>query len=180
MEGMKKIENAVEMNESLFEYYYAKRPTQKQFCKIFGKEIALPRSSLNYGKSYVFNGGVQSCCEMDDYMNHIIDIIVERFNIEKRPNSCLVNWYANGDEYIGYHKDNENSLEHQPLFICSFGEERVLKFKHTGTGEVHDFSLPHGSLLKFPYEINDNYKHSIPKSKKITKPRISFSFRYIK
>lgn len=93
-------------------------------------------------------------------------------------NSCLLNLYHNGDESMAYHSDDEKSLgENTVIASLSFGAERKFSFKHKQTGEVVFVSLEHGSLLLMKDTTQTYWLHSLPKSKKITSPRINLTFR---
>jgi alkylated DNA repair dioxygenase AlkB len=93
-------------------------------------------------------------------------------------NSCLLNLYHNGEESMAYHSDDENSLgENTVIASLSFGAERKFSFKHKRSGETISISLEHGSFLLMKDATQTHWLHSLPKSKKITSPRINLTFR---
>ena len=95
-------------------------------------------------------------------------------------NSCLLNLYHGGSEGMGWHSDNEKEL--QPLATIaslSLGEERKFAFKHKTTKETISLTLHSGSLLLMKGEIQQHWLHQLPKTKKITVPRINLTFRNI-
>ena len=163
------------------------RPTEEQMCIIFGKNIEIPRRNKTFGVNYKFKGSIQSVEPLEplnDLMIDIRDKIITHFNanldIEGVPNSCLVNWYENGDEYIGYHSDDERVLvEGKPIYIVSLGEERMFKMKSKEDNSVVDFVLENGSLFVMTGTTQKTHKHSIPKTKKVKDIRISLTFRYV-
>ena len=64
-------------------------------------------------------------------------------------NSALVNWYANGHEYIAKHSDDERDLVAPPtVATLSLGQERTLRIRWKGGagGKVKDVQLKHGSV----------------------------------
>lgn len=66
-------------------------------------------------------------------------------------NSVLVNLYQDGDDYVGWHADNECELGKQP-FIASltFGAERQSEFQHKKSSEHGRLLLRSGTLqVKF-------------------------------
>jgi alkylated DNA repair dioxygenase AlkB len=61
----------------------------------------------------------------------------------------------------------------------SFGAERKFSFKHKQTKQTISLVLEHGSLLIMKDATQTNWLHCLPKSKKITRPRINLTFRTI-
>ena len=93
-------------------------------------------------------------------------------------NSCLLNLYHNGNEAIGWHSDDEKSIEeNSSITSVSFGAERKFSFKHKQSNKIISVLLEHGSLLLMKDTTQKNWLHSLPKSKKITLPRINLTFR---
>jgi len=72
------------------------------------------------------------------------------------------------------------SLEpNSTIASLSLGAERKFSFKHKQTKETISLILEHGSLLVMKDVTQSNWLHSLPKSKKITRPRINLTFRTI-
>ena len=104
--------------------------------------------------------------------------IVEKLTETKKFNSCLLNLYQNGSEGIGWHSDDEKSIEkNSTIASLSFGAERKFSFKHKQTKLTISLVLEHGSLLIMKDATQTNWLHSLPKSEKITEPRINLTFR---
>lgn len=80
-------------------------------------------------------------------------------------NQVLVNWYANGNHYIGAHSDNERELvEHSPVISISLGQERVFRVRNKITSEViHDIPMAHNSYLVMCGKMQSKYLHEVPK-----------------
>jgi alkylated DNA repair dioxygenase AlkB len=117
-------------------------------------------------------------------------------------NFCLVNYYANGNDSISFHSDDERFLGHNPCIASlSLGGEREFQMKHkpppsNGTqGQAQSQSSTQKGLvqgqLKMPLGSGDmvvmrgttqsNWLHSIPKRKAQggggVKGRINITFR---
>jgi len=93
-------------------------------------------------------------------------------------NSCLLNLYHDGSEGMGWHSDDEKTLGRDPAIASvSFGAERVFKLKHRGSKEVVSVLLEHGSLLVMKGETQHHWVHAMPKTRKISTPRINLTFR---
>jgi len=77
---------------------------------------------------------------------------------------------------VRWHSDDEESLEpNSTIASWSLGAERKFSFKHKQTRQTISLVLERGSLLKV--DTQTNWLHSLPKSKKITGPRINLTFR---
>lgn len=171
--------------------------------KMYGKEINLNRSSISYVsnsvKNYKYPGSKKSISiewdgypdnnkdfldpwgNPDPFNDHLIsheeitmlmDLINEEFN--ENLNYALVNVYHNGDDYLGFHRDDKIK-KGTSIYSLSFGATRKMVFKNND--EKHELILNSGTLLKFTYEQNQKYKHSIPKQTKIKDIRINITFR---
>jgi alkylated DNA repair dioxygenase AlkB len=93
-------------------------------------------------------------------------------------NSCLLNLYHNGDEGMAWHSDDEKTLgENSSIASFSFGAERKFSFKHRQTKETLSMMLEHGSLLVMKGTTQTHWLHCLPKSKRVTTPRVNLTFR---
>ena len=93
-------------------------------------------------------------------------------------NSCLLNLYNDGNEGIGWHSDDEKSIEDgSSIASVSLGAKRKFSFKHKQSNKTISVLLEHGSLLLMKGVTQKKWLHSLPKSSKITLPRINLTFR---
>jgi alkylated DNA repair dioxygenase AlkB len=116
-----------------------------------------------------------------DLVNDLLRRKVEE-HVGIKFNSCLLNLYHNGNEGMGWHSDDEESLgKNNTIASLSFGAERKFSFKHKHkqTKQTISLVLEHGSLLIMKDATQSNWLHSLPKSKNITQPRINLTFRII-
>jgi len=148
---------------------------------IFGKHIVARRKVAWYGDSdytYTYSNTTKQALVWTKELSDLKQI-VEEFT-ETKFNSCLLNLYHDGNEGIAWHSDDEKSLEKNSIIASlSFGAERKFSFKHKQTKETISVVLEHGSLLIMKDATQTNWLHSLPKSKKITRPRINLTFRTI-
>ena len=95
-------------------------------------------------------------------------------------NSVLVNLYRNGEDYVGWHADNEPELGEQP-FIASltFGVERQFCFRHKKTSKTGRILLRSGTLLIMQPDFQQHWLHSVPIDKNVTQGRINLTFRKV-
>lgn len=93
-------------------------------------------------------------------------------------NSCLLNLYHSGAEGMGWHSDDEASLEREVPIVCiSLGAERNFRFRHKQLPLKAEISLEAGSLLVMRGETQRHWQHGIPKMMRVCEPRISLTFR---
>ncbi|HET7148714.1 MAG TPA: alpha-ketoglutarate-dependent dioxygenase AlkB [Candidatus Nitrosopolaris sp.] len=148
---------------------------------IFGKHIVARRKVAWYGDSdylYTYSNTTKQALswtkELSDLKQMVEDLTETKFN------SCLLNLYHNGSEGIAWHSDDEKSLgKNSTIASLSFGAERKFYFKHKQSKQTNSVLLEHGSLLIMKDATQTNWLHSLPKSKKITTPRINLTFRTI-
>ena len=146
---------------------------------IFGKHIVVKRKVAWYGDSdylYTYSNTTKQALA---WTKELLDLkqIVEKLT-ETKFNSCLLNLYHGGNEGIGWHSDDEESLEpNSTIASLSLGAERKFSFKHKQTKQTISLLLEHGSLLIMRDATQTNWLHSLPKSKTIAGPRINLTFR---
>lgn len=95
-------------------------------------------------------------------------------------NSVLVNLYRNGNDYVGWHSDNEQELGEQP-FITSltFGAERRFEFRHKKSSENGRILLRRGTLLLMQPAFQHHWLHCVPIDQSITEERVNLTFRKV-
>jgi alkylated DNA repair dioxygenase AlkB len=149
---------------------------------IFGKHIVTKRKVAWYGDSdylYTYSNTTKQALAWTKELSDLKQV-VEELAAGIKFNSCLLNLYHNGNEGVAWHSDDEKSLgKNTTIASLSFGAERKFSFKHKQTKQTISLVLEHGSLLIMKDATQTNWLHSLPKSKKITRPRISLTFRTI-
>ncbi|MGZ4955191.1 MAG: alpha-ketoglutarate-dependent dioxygenase AlkB family protein [Methylobacter sp.] len=95
-------------------------------------------------------------------------------------NSVLANLYRNGNDYVGWHSDNEPELGEQP-FIASltFGAERQFEFRHKKSSENGKVLLRSGTLLIMQPNFQHHWLHGVPIDQSVTEGRINLTFRKV-
>lgn len=94
-----------------------------------------------------------------------------------RYRNVLLNLYEDGNVGLGWHSDREHWEEDSSIASVSLGAERRFDFRHNDTNEKVSIVLEHGSLLEIKGLLQHFWKHHLPKSKKVTLPRINLTFR---
>ncbi len=148
---------------------------------IFGKHIVTKRKAAWYGDSdylYTYSNTTKHALPWTKELSELKQIVEEL--AETKFNSCLLNLYHNGDEGMGWHSDDEESLgKNNTIASLSLGAERKFLLKHKQTKQTLSLVLEHGSLLIMKDSTQANWLHILPKSKNITQPRINLTFRTI-
>jgi alpha-ketoglutarate-dependent dioxygenase alkB family protein 2 len=163
---------------------------------IHGQKKVVPRKQMWYSDpkaNYRFSGN-----EMKEQvwpsLLYDIRIILNEFIKDKGfipsdsdigLNSVLVNYYRNGNDYIGWHSDKIGDLiqiQGQTIIVSlTFGVMRpfILRRKDDHSRK-YSINLAHGDLLIIKGKTNDYWQHSVPKRTTIKKPRINLTFRLVK
>ena len=157
-------------------------PWERHCLKIFGRTIDAPRLSCWIGDAdavYTYSRtrfvphpwtpalselrrGVESACDA-------------RFN------SVLCNLYRDGNDAMGWHSANEPELGDEPVIASlSFGATRRFRLRHRSDPSLRlDLDLEPGSLLLMRGATQKNYRHDLPRTKRIIGERINLTFRLI-
>jgi alkylated DNA repair dioxygenase AlkB len=146
---------------------------------LFGKHFITKRKIAWYGDAaycYTYSNITRQALLWTPELSLLKKLAEEHTNITF--NACLLNLYHNGQEGMGWHSDDESELEKNACIASfSFGAERKFSFRHKRTKQTASVILEHGSLLLMKDDTQVNWLHSLPKSKKILKPRINLTFR---
>ncbi len=180
---------SLDIAKHYYDYFHPQQNTiewQTETIKIFGKSILVPRLVAWYGdKNYAYSGVVHLAKKWDEKLNEIrqfIDILTTNIapTFHNNYNSVLLNFYANGEQYMGFHKDNEKSLGIKPIIASvSLGANRKFSCKTTQNNQTVNFNLHNGSLLIMGGDFQKDFSHALPKQKKVQQARINLTFRNI-
>jgi alkylated DNA repair dioxygenase AlkB len=155
---------------------------QQDRMKFYGREVDLPRLTAWYGEA------------MDNYSYSGInmnakpwtpELLFIKRRVEKSAGmkftSVLLNYYRNGNDSVSWHRDNEKVLRANPVIASvSFGATRTFKFRHVDNHRmVKSIELENGMYILMKGETQHKWEHTIPKSAKVTGPRVSLTFRIL-
>lgn len=148
---------------------------------IFGKHIITKRKAAWYGDerySYTYSNTTKQALPWTAGLLELKQMVEAITGITF--NSCLLNLYHNGDEGMAWHSDDEAELgRNTTIASLSFGAERKFSFKHKKGKQTVSVMLESGSLLVMKDATQTHWLHSLPKSKRVIKPRINLTFRTI-
>jgi len=147
--------------------------------KMYGKSIPTPRLLSALGDEDVSNSyKVTSNYPFTDLTRQLKEKLEKSLDCKFR--YAQMNYYRNGNDYIGFHCDSE-VYEGDIIASISLGVKRrfVLrhkKWKENSTDKV-EFELLGGSLIVMKGDMQDYWKHAVPKQPKVTESRINLTFR---
>ncbi|WP_111672279.1 alpha-ketoglutarate-dependent dioxygenase AlkB family protein [Algoriphagus litoralis] len=148
--------------------------------RMFGKMVMQPRLTALYGnetKPYGYSGISMTpfpwTPELMEIKRKLLDFTEVEFT------HVLCNFYRNGQDSMGWHRDNESVLGRNPTIASvTFGATRMFQMRHYETKKQKvQVPLTHGSLLIMSGESQHYWEHQIPKTKRNLGPRINLTFR---
>lgn len=147
---------------------------------VFGKWHKTPRLQAFHGDQNL--GYSYSGKPLESYpWSPALLLIKEKLqDLGYEPNVVLANCYRDGNDKMGWHRDNEPELGQNPTILSlSLGAERDFHLRHVVTKDRVDLKLEHGSLLVMGGESQHCWEHQLPSRKRISEPRINLTFRKI-
>lgn len=165
----------------LFDLLYKEVPWRHDEIRMWGKTHRLPRLQQWFGEpgqTYTWSGIRMG---PTPWLPSLLRI---RAKVEEasghRFNTVLANLYRDGQDTVGWHADDEADLGPDPVIASvSLGAERDFVLRHNTLEEHRNVKvlLTHGSLLVMSDGSQANWKHAVPRRKRITAPRINLTFR---
>ena len=154
-------------------------PWESDEVVMFGKRIVTSRKVAWFGDerfAYKYSGSEKVALPWSPLLKELKEK-VEALSGEVF-NSCLLNLYHDGSEGMGWHSDDESSIvRDSAIASLSLGVARKFSFKHRETKEAVSLLLERGSLLVMKGETQRFWVHALPKTKKVSEPRINLTFR---
>lgn len=182
-------------DETEFEALWQLRPTEANYISLFGREIATPRRFQAYGIPYRFSGKLHKALPIPEMLQPLIKYANSFDYFKTWPedqqsfNGVLVNWYQDGNDYIGFHADDEKDLNKSPngtsvVFSISFGATRLFHLKPKNKSMDYEMkcTLENGSVVVMGGLCQSTHKHSIPKCppNEVVGRRINITLRNFK
>jgi len=154
-------------------------PWKQDEVVMFGKKIMTKRkvawyadAGINYTYAGVKKSGLQWTEPLLKIKQKVEAITGSTYN------ACLLNLYHEGEEGMGWHRDNEKEIvAESSIASVSLGAARKFAFKHATTNERVDIELENGSLLDMKGAIQQYWYHALPKTMRIKQLRINLTFR---
>lgn len=168
-----------EKTEEYLKYLLEEIPWKNDEAHIFGKHIITKRKVAWYADGdypYHYSNTTKVPLQLTPELLTLKELVEEKCNAKF--NSVLLNLYHDGDEGMGWHRDDEKTLvKDSPIASLSFGAERRFDLKHIKTKEKVQVVLESGSLLVMAGTTQTHWHHALPKTKKVKTPRVNLTFR---
>ena len=149
---------------------------------MFGKTMPVPRREYFVGDRpeyhYLYSGSVSLFAQPWPEFLQKMKMQIEEATTYSFP-TAMGNLYRDGNDSNGYHADDEPELGVNPAIASvSLGETRTfrLKPKQKG-GQSIGIELNHGDLVLMQPGCQQDWLHTIPKTKRICGPRVNWTFR---
>lgn len=155
---------------------------QQDEIVVFGKRHMQPRLTAMYGESgthYAYSGidmpALSWTKELSEIKARVEAATGYTFNI------ALLNLYRDGNDKVGWHRDNEKGMGSTPTIASvSFGATRNFQIRVARSKEYKmTFALPSGSLVLMGGEMQHVWEHQVPKTAKKVNARINITFRRV-
>jgi alkylated DNA repair dioxygenase AlkB len=149
--------------------------------RIFGKMVMQPRLTAWLGEhEYRYSGIVMKPQKWNSTLNEIKAKIEPLAGLEF--NCALLNFYRDGQDSMGWHRDNERELGIDPVIgSVSFGAARRFLLRHFEKKKLKtEILLGDGSFLLMKGATQHQWEHSLPKTAQVVGPRINLTFRVIR
>jgi len=165
-------------SDRLFNIFRREVHWQQRGVVLFGKTYDQLRLVEWYGPhAYCYSGLVLP----PKLMPPILDAMIRRLSelTEIGLNSVLLNYYRTGNDYLGWHTDNEPGLS-PTIVSLSLGATRAFQLRRRGgpTRDCFELDLSAGSLLILGGELQKTHLHQVPR-RSGAGPRINLTFREV-
>lgn len=163
----------------MFERLLNEMNWQQLPISMFGKTMLQPRLVAWRGEEvYTYSRTRLEPLDLEDFLLEL------KLKVEKDSgyefNHLLLNRYRDGNDSMGWHADDEKELGGRPIIASlNLGESREIHFKNRHTSNVERLLLKGGSLMIMGAEVQNNWKHALPKTKRKISERINITFRNI-
>jgi len=169
-------------SDTYFEYFKNDVSWIQEPVILFGKKRMQPRLTAFFGDEdmeYSYAGLTVRAENWTSPLAKIKEKLEAKF--EASFNACLLNYYRDGKDYMGWHRDNEHALGEYPVIVSvSFGSTRIFQFRdYREKMPVVSLELDHGSVLLMKRQTQEYWEHRVPKTTLPVGPRINLTFRLI-
>lgn len=149
----------------IFDELWRLHPEEYGKVSYMGKVVKTPRWQQTYLKDYYFSGCVHKALPLPTQFQPFYEWANNIAPDTMKFNQVLINWYANGNHYIGPHTDNERQLvKHSSVLSVSLGQERIFRIRHKVNNEIiMDIPMPSDTYVMMCGKIQEKYLHEVPK-----------------
>lgn len=161
----------------------ARVPWQRPVVRLFGRTCRSPRLAAWYGDPgavYQYSGLVNHPLPWLSSLASLRSRIENQ--LRRSFNSALLNFYRDGADSMGWHRDRELELGENPTIASlSLGGIRRFVLQNSQQCDITRLEIypKHGSLLLMRGTTQQYWRHCVPKTRKVVAPRVNLTFRRI-
>lgn len=163
-----------------FETLWRDRPEEHGTVVLYGRAVEVPRWQKSYGRDYKFSGMNHEAGRIEnDYLKRVHQWTREHSG--RAYEQILVNWYQNGQHYIGAHSDDTRQLVPgsaiYSVTLCD--PDGVRDFVITSRDDLERYvvPMPNNTVLIMGGDMQQYYQHAVPKRARATGRRINITAR---
>jgi len=152
---------------------------EQQHFTIYGRTVPMPRLIAMYGPvGYRYSGVVHPPRALPARLDRIRRRVEELTG--RRYNSALANFYRDGHDAVGWHRDSDYAHGGRPdIASVSFGATRRFELRDGVRGERIGVDLPPGSVLLMSGDAVARWWHRLAKTGRPVGPRVNLTFRHM-
>lgn len=147
----------------------------------YGRKFELPRLQAWYADKGVHYRNSDNKMQTRDWVSILSSIKSTIDSITNHTfNSVLLTYYRNGQDFVGWHADDEPELGSTPVIASlSLGATRTFHYRHKQTACSGSMPLHDGELLVMQPAFQQHWEHCLLPEAQITQPRLNLTFRRV-
>ncbi len=178
LDGITLYSAAVPDAGKLFDALRGELDLRQEYLQFFGRDVAMPRLTGWYGDpgaTYTYSRLRNEPAAWTPALGQLRDGLRDALGVDL--NSCLANWYRDGNDSMGWHADREPELR-DAIVSVTLGAERTFQLREGRKGTPVSVVLPHGSVLVMTVASQHRYVHRVPKERGAGE-RLNLTFRRV-
>lgn len=172
---------SLEESAELYKWLVLQQQWPDNHYSLAGRTFTLPRKQTWHadpGIHYSYTNNLLKTRPWTPLLSQLRQSIQAHLKCEF--NSVLVNCYRNGDDYVGWHADDEAELGPNPLIVSlSLGARRTFAYQHKQLNLTGSLSLSSGSLLIMQPSFQHHWLHAVLPEPAVQQGRINLTFRRV-
>ncbi len=151
----------------------------RPIVRVYGRKHKVPRLTTFIAKegiSYFYSGVLHKAYGIPIWFQPLLLLVNQTCNTSF--NGCLLNFYRNGKDKMGWHSDNESEIDSKmPIASLSLGSTRDFVLRNIESREKYVLPLASGDLLIMKPFSQEFWEHSLPARSRVKSERINLTFR---
>jgi alkylated DNA repair dioxygenase AlkB len=151
---------------------------RQEVLQFFGRDVPMPRLTAWYGDAgatYTYSRLRNEPMAWTPSLQRLREAVNASLTLAL--NSCLANWYRDGNDSMGWHADRERELR-DAIVSISLGASRTFQLREGRKGRSLSIVLQHGSVLVMTVASQNRYAHRVPKAHSASE-RLNLTFRQV-